>query len=117
MNRIAPADDRQVTAFACNPAFTKRDHKISIGFIRLSLDLAIQTLVLQEDHRVPRTCGHLYQSFGIFRATGENHSPSGDVREDAFHAGRVPRATFDISASRDPHHYRAVPCALTSPPD
>lgn len=56
--------------------------------------------MLQEDHGVLRAGSGFHQSLGIFCATGKYNAPAGDVREEAFNAGGMPRAALNIAADR-----------------
>ena len=85
-NHRAIGHHSQVAAFFPDPRLAKRNHEIRPGIRRPAKGLAIQPLVLQEQHRIIAADGGSQQPVGIQRVRGKADAQPGRVRENALAA-------------------------------
>ena len=116
VHRRAPRDDGDAVAAAHVGAAPERQHPV-LGRHRVAVvALAVEVLVLEEQHRVLAAERGAQQPRRVARARRERDQEPGDVGEDRLAALAVPdRAALEVAADRDAHDHRARERAVRAP--
>ena len=101
LHERAPGDDDDVGALAADGGLAERHHVVGAGVLALVVGLAVEVLVLEEEHRVVAADRRAQQAGGVLRVRREHDADAGAVREDAL-AGLavVRRAAAQVAADR-----------------
>ena len=101
LHERAPRDDDDVAAFAAHRGLAERNHVVGPGILAFVVGLAVEVLVLEEQHRVVAADRGPQQSRGVLRVRRKHDANARAVREDAL-AGLavVRRAAAQIAADR-----------------
>ena len=98
-----------VGAFAHHARFAERNCEIRAGILRAIVGLAVEMLVLEEQHGIVGANGGAQQSADIERGGRHHHAQAGDVREDNFAALAVINgAAGEISADGNANDRGAI---------
>ena len=101
----AVGDHGQIGSRVHDLGLAERNHVIRSGIRGAAIGFAIQTLVLEKQHRIVAANRRAQQAGGIKRIRRKHHAQAGNVREDALAALRViNRAAGQVSADRDANH-------------
>ena len=113
----APRDDRRPIAARHVRAATERQHPVGGRHRVAVVALAVQVLVLEEEHRILAPERGAQQAGGIARARRERDQQPGHVGEDRLAALAVPDgAALQVAADRDAHDHRARERPVRTPP-
>src|SRR3989442_1303145 len=109
--------DGQVPPFPHDPGLAERDHGVRARVRGLVVRLAVEVLVLEEQHRVVAADRGAEQAVGVERGARAQDAESGDGREhDRAGLGVVDRAALQVAAVGDPHDEGAAERVVRAPP-
>ena len=106
LHRGAVRHHRHVRPLAQHLGLAERDHVVGAGVHPLVVRLAVQVLVLEEDHRVVAPDGRAQQAVGVKRRARADDAQAGAVREQRRAGLRVVDGAADVAAVRRAHHHR-----------
>ena len=86
MHHGAVGDDADVGAFAHHARLAKRNREIRARILGAIVGLAVEMLVLEEQHRIIAANGRAQQAANIERRRRHHHAQAGNMREDDFAA-------------------------------
>src|SRR3989442_1359880 len=113
----AVRQDRQVPPFPHDPGLAERDHEVRARVRGLVVRLAVEVLLLEEQHRVVAADRGAEQAVGVERGARAHDAESGDGSEHhRAGLGVVDRATLQVAAVRDPHDEGAAERVVRAPP-
>ena len=108
LHERAPGDDDDVGALAADRGLAERNHVVGPGILALVVGLAVEVLVLEEQHRVVAADRRAQQAGRVLRVRRKRDADAGAVREDALaRLAVVRRAAAQVAADRDADHHRA----------
>ena len=101
LHQRAIGEDDDIGAFAADRGLAERDHVLGARILALVVGLAVQVLVLEEQHRIVAADRGAEQARSVLRVRREHDADAGAVREDAL-AGLavIRRAAAQVSADR-----------------
>ncbi len=101
LDERAPGQHHDVGAFAPDRGFAERDHELGSLVRALVVGLAVQVLVLEEEHRVVAADRRAQQPRRIDRVGREHDPQPGTMREDALaRLAVIRRAAPQVAADR-----------------
>src|SRR5579863_10480438 len=104
MHHGAVGNDAYVCTLAHHASFTERNCEISAGVLRAIVRLAIEMLVLEEQHRIIGANGSAEQTAHVQSRGRHYHSQPGDMREGDFSTlAVINRAAGQVAANGDAH--------------
>src|SRR5580693_6366574 len=116
MHHGAVGDDAYVCTFAHYARFTERNCEISARVLRTIVRLAIEMLVLEEQHRIVGANGGAQQTAHIQGGGRHYHTQPGNVREDHFSTlAVINRAAGKVAANGDAHDDRSLEMSRGAP--
>ena len=96
----------------------ERNGVVRAGIRGASEGLAIEPLVLEEEHRIVAADGGAQQAARVLRVGRKDHVHAGGVGEDAFAAlGVIDGAAGEIASDGDADHRRTGERAVGAPAD
>ena len=117
-NGGAVGDHGDVASLLPDARLAERNGVIRAGIRGASEGLAIEALVLEEQHRIVAADGGAQQAGGVQRVGRKDHVHAGGVGEDALAALRViDGAAGEIASDGDADHRRAGERIVGAPAD
>ena len=101
LDQGAPGDDDDIGAFAADRGLAERHHVVAARVFALVVGLAVEVLVLEEQHRVVAADRRPQQPGRVLRVRRKHDADARAVREDALaRLAVVRRAAAEVAADR-----------------
>ena len=118
LHQRAPRQHQDVGAFAPHRRLAERHHVVGAGILALVVGLAVEMLVLEEEHRVVAADRRAQQAGRVLGVRRKHDADPGAVREDALaRLAVVRRAAAQIAADGGANDDRARERVVRSIPD
>ena len=100
------SNNRKVAAFATDCRLADRDYVVVRRYFLFDLRIAVQELVLEEQHRIFVANRSLDQALRVVGGRRLDHLQPGCIKEKRLDVLRVERAAVHASAARPTHDHR-----------